>query len=83
LKLKPKIIHVLFEHSRVLKDIPNDPDGLTRNDLVGMLVLMVFGIAACRGTSALLDSNARGYADEVIRDDDRAKLRNAVLNVQD
>jgi cytochrome P450 len=89
-KLKPKIIRsarervtdVLLEHSRVLKDVPDGPDGLTRNDLVGMLH-MVFGIAAFGGTSALaiscLTQMPEGYADEVMHDEDNAKLRNAVL----
>ena len=90
-KLKPKIIRsarervtdALLEHSRVLKDVPDGPDGLTRNDLMEMLH-MVFGIAAFGGTSALTMScltqkMPEGYAAEVMRDEDNVKLRNAVL----
>jgi len=91
LYLKPKIIRssvervladILLEHSRVLKDVPDGPDGLTRYDLMDMLHL-IFGIAAFGGTSALASTSLtqmpEGYADEVIHDEDNAKLRNAVL----
>ena len=87
---KPKLIRFAIErvanflmaHSRVLKDVPDGPDGLTKANLVKVLHL-IFGIAAFQGTIALattcLTKMPEGYADEVIQDEDVGKLRNAVL----
>jgi len=87
---KPKIIreamdrvaNFLLEHSRVLKNVSDGPNGMTRESLVEM-IHMLFGIAGFQGTIALatncLTQMPEGYADEVIHDEDIAKLRNAVL----
>ena len=90
MKTKPNIIRealdrvatFVLEHSRVLKNVPDGPDGMTRESLVEM-IHMVFGVAGFQGTIALaancLTQMPEGYADEVMHDEDIAKLRNAVL----
>ena len=90
MKTKPNIIRealdrvatFVLEHSRVLKNVPDGPDGMTRESLVEM-IHMLFGVAGFQGTIALaancLTQMPEGYADEVMHDEDIAKLRNAVL----
>jgi len=78
-----RVADFLMKHSRVLKDVPDGPDGLTKRHLIEMMQ-MVFGIAAFQGTLALaiccLTQMPKGYADGIITDEeDLGKLRNAVL----
>jgi len=68
-----KVAVFLAEHSKVLKDVPDGPDGLTKDDLIEA-IHMLFGIAAFQGTRALANAcmtqMPKGYAEQVVQDEE-------------